>query len=305
MRMPRPGWRTALLLVSALSFSCIESAGTHGSRPGEEYDAGWESFRTQVVESSAVPGVFIVEGDIAIRGEEALRRYYRESVAHVSQPLTVRLTAAGNDDVWSASIKHSLTYCIGDGFGTRKATVIAAMAAAAESWSRRVGVTFRYVPSEDSECILESPDVNLDVVFDVRPAPATETYNAAAFFPSDSRLAKKLSIHSRAFGTMTGGRTLEGVLGHELGHVLGFRHEHMWATPTPTCLNPDAGMDLYSPGHADDSRLLYGEYDAVSIMHYVQCRPVGAVDGYAQTEKDYRGAISIYGLAPALIVSAL
>ncbi|WP_256569818.1 hypothetical protein [Myxococcus qinghaiensis] len=40
-------------------------------------------------------------------------------------------------------------------------------------------------------------------------------------------------------------------------------------------------------------------------MHDVQCRPVGVVDGYAQTENDYRGAISSYGLAPALIVSAL
>jgi hypothetical protein len=33
-----------------------------------------------------------------------------------------------------------------------------------------------------------------------------------------------------AFGPYEGGKDFEGILRHELGHVLGFRHEHIWLT---------------------------------------------------------------------------
>ncbi|WP_233277976.1 M57 family metalloprotease [Myxococcus stipitatus] len=303
--------RTAQAIVLALAVSCGEASDIGVPSRDETFDDGWKAFRAQVVESSARPGVFIVEGDIAIHGEEALRKYYNDFMARTSQPLTISQRPVGGgmfvDDVWTDAAKHSLTYCISDAFGTQKSLVITAMATAAESWSRRVGVTIRHIPSEDGMCAQEPPDFNLNVTFDVKPSPQAEEheYLAAAFFPSAARHEAILNISPNAFTTSSGGRTLEGILRHELGHVLGFRHEHMWAEPIGSCSDDIEAEDTGAPGLEDDGRLLVGGYDTASVMFYPQCRPPGSVGGYAQTETDYRAAISLYGLAPSLIVSAV
>lgn len=307
MKMPRIGLRTAQGLVLVLAISCGEASDIGVPSREETLDDGWKAFRAQVVESVDRPGMFIVEGDIAIHGEEALRRYYKEYMTRASQPLTVRLRSTGVDDVWGDAGKHALTYCVANTFGARKQTVVAAIATAAESWSRRVGVTLTYVPSEDDYCDVEPPDFNFNVTFDVRPASAGEGYIARAFYPSYTRDQSVLSLHARAFNPATsGGNTLDETLRHELGHVLGFRHEHIWVTPTAMCpkQTPDP-EDYYGPGHGDDARQLIGGYDVLSVMHYPECRPAGSPGSMIQTETDYRAAISIYGLAPSLIASAV
>jgi hypothetical protein len=160
------------------------------------------------------------------------------------------------------------------------------MALATRSWSDRIGAGFRYVPAEDVNCNA----TNTQVVFDVSPAPQGATYFARAFFPNDQRAQRNLLIAGAAFTTTQGGRDFQGILRHELGHTLGFRHEHIWSS---TCADEST----------DDARQLT-EYDVDSVMHYPQCRPVNA-GGYRQTDHDYQGAVSLYGLAPALIMSVL
>ncbi|WP_233277975.1 hypothetical protein [Myxococcus stipitatus] len=306
--------RTAQALVLALAVSCGEASDIGVPSRDETFDDGWKAFRAQVVESAAHPGVFIVEGDIAIRGEEALREYFKEHSTRVSQSLTVSLRrVVGNaivDDVWPAG-RRGLTYCISNAFdSTQKDEVKAAMEIAGDSWSRRVGVSFGYIPSEDDICDLEQEldDTPRTVTFAVRPAPVlgSNPYEALAFYPSALRKDQILHLGPSAFTSTAWGKTLEGRLRHELGHVLGFRHEHMWAVPTPDCSAEDLEEeDVGAPGHEDDARLLVGGYDTQSVMHYHRCRPPGSSLGYAQTETDYRAAISIYGLAPSLIVSAV
>lgn len=282
----RPPWR---LLAGALSLGALAACGPlpepDTSESLSDTTQDWESFRASVYREPGEHGVFIVEGDVPISDEAALRRYYDTQVTRTAQPLTV-MNVLGADILWEGSDTFDLTYCVSNAFGTRKAEVVETIALAAASWSERAGVGFRYVPAQDASCTAS----NGNVIFDVNPAPTGATYFARAFFPNDARAQRNVLIGNDAFTTTAGGRDFEGILRHELGHTLGFRHEHIWS---PTCKDEEA----------TDARLVT-EYDVNSVMHYPQCRPV-ATGGYRQTDRDYRGSVSLYGLAPALITSAL
>ncbi|WP_375766910.1 M12 family metallo-peptidase [Archangium gephyra] len=104
-------------------------------------------------------------------------------------------------------------------------------------------------------------------------------YLARAFFPNSSRSGCNVLIDSSGF-TMTGAVTLTGVLRHELGHTLGFRHEHTRST---------------SSGCYEDSqwRALTSTYDRYSVMHYPQCNGLNTGD-LILTSLDKSGARSLY-----------
>lgn len=262
-----------------LLFLC--ACGMPLETPPYEADQGWEEFRATVHREDFEHGVFIVDGDIPISDETELRKYYDTYVAQVDQSLTVR-NVMGADILWQRGNRFNLTYCISNGFGTRKATVVSEMRAATQSWSALLGVGFRYVPEEDFRC----DALNTNVLFDVSPS-SSSSYFARAFFPDDPRSERRLLITNEAFTTTSGGRDFQGILRHELGHTLGFRHEHIWVACT---------------GESTSEARKVTEYDEFSVMHYPQCRTTKA-GGYRQTETDYRGSISLYGLAPALIMT--
>ncbi len=54
-------------------------------------------------------GAYIVEGDIPLRTEEALARYYEE---HVQQGALIVNRVGAADDRWSDAQKRDLTYCV-------------------------------------------------------------------------------------------------------------------------------------------------------------------------------------------------
>ena len=77
-------------------------------------------------------------------------------------------------------------------------------------------------------------------------------------------------------------RTLLGVLRHELGHVLGFRHEHIRSGAPPGCPDEDVfgAIDL-------------NDYDPKSVMHYF-CGGVGNRD-LVITAEDRTASQIVYG----------
>jgi hypothetical protein len=83
--------------------------------------------------------------------------------------------------------------------------------------------------------------------------------------------------------------TTVGTLRHELGHVLGFRHEHPWAPLRGGC-NEDP-TDV--PTDITGRRLT--PYDQVSVMHYLDCGGVAGID-YTLSIQDGIGARKIYGM---------
>jgi hypothetical protein len=276
-----------MLLALACACGAIPDAEVKGPLYDAEQD--WQRFRASV-QREPDDGRFIVEWDIPLYSEAELRRYYDTYVSRSTRALTVGIDEFEVDVVWVGNDKFDRTYCISNAFGDRKTDVITGMELAARSWSDRVGVSFRYVPAYDSNCTQN----NNNVVFDVSPASSGAGYNAVAFFPYKPRAERRLLIATSAFTTTAGGRDFEGILRHELGHTLGFRHEHIWIS----CPDPAVEFETwFDARHVTD-------YDVNSVMHYPQCRPEND-GGYRQTDHDYRGAVSIYGLAPALINSVL
>ena len=89
-----------------------------------------------------------------------------------------------------------------------------------------------------------------------RSSPVKTTqYLARAFFPSTSEASRNVLVDDSVF--TSGSWTPANILGHELGHTLGFRHEHT---------RPEAGTCF-----EDNNWRPLTPYDSASIMHYPQC----------------------------------
>jgi hypothetical protein len=219
-------------------------------------------------------GQYIVNGDEPISSLEGLRAYYDRMVgsADGGSPSLVVNQDGGADDVWSPGAALALTYCVSDDFGAEKATVVEAMAAGAGQWeAASSGVDFTYVPAQDADCVTG----NDAVLFSVEPVVTSE-YVARAFFPSTPDSERNVLV---ADSLTTSGWAPENILAHELGHALGFRHEHT---------RPEAGTCF-----EDDNWRPLTPYDAASIMHYPQCN--GATEDLSMSSLDREGVASIYG----------
>jgi serine protease len=219
-------------------------------------------------------GIYIVNGDTPIRTMAELRAFYEE---HVRQGALAVHQANGVDAAWSSTQKRSLTYCVSTTFGNNHSNVVTAMSQAASAWERAADIKFVYASAHNSNCTAD----NASVVFDVRPVSG-QSYLARAFFPNFDRAQRNILIDSSSFGTITP-YTLAGVLRHELGHALGFRHEHT---------RPEAGVCF-----EDDNWRALTNYDAASVMHYPQCNGTNNGD-LVLTARDREGAAALYGLPP-------
>lgn len=237
------------------------------ARSGESLPS-WEEFFEGVHRDA--DGVWIVDGDTPIDTEKRLVDFYEQLVA--PDALTV-VRVDGRDSIWSSTQKRSLTYCVSTGFGSRHATVVRAMADAAAAWEAIADVDFVHVSAEDGRCNAS----NTAVLFDVRPTSG-QPYLARAFFPYQGRSTRNVLVDSSAYAP-GGSLTLTGILRHELGHALGFRHEH--TRPEARACYEDSAWRAVTP------------YDRESVMHYPQCN--GVRGDLTISALDAQGAAALYG----------
>ena len=271
---------TAALMMTTLGFlgcgngTIAEDDSTNIGRDG----LTWDEFNS-VIYQEPDTGVYIVDGDTPIYGEKNLREFYDNHVAY-GDKLCVD-TINGADDKWNDTQKMNMTYCVNKtAFGSNYTTVVQAMAAATAEWEAAANVKWQYLSAQDTNCTAS----NNNVLFDVNPVNANGQYAARSFFPNTARASRNILIDGSAFAAVGNpsypGISVTGLLRHELGHTIGFRHEHT---------RPEAGTCF-----EDNNWRALTPYDQASVMHYPQCNGITSW-ALALTANDKAGAALLYG----------
>ncbi len=247
----------------------------------EEQPLTWEEFQDQAYQDP--DGVYVVNGDEPAEDLAALHDYYLDYLASISpdgigrtqQGLAVN-RVGGQDDKWSSSAAQNISYCVSrSSFSTSEYNaVVSALNSATSTWESAANVNFTHNSGQDNNCTRN----NNSVVFDVN-RQCNGSFLARAFFPSSSRRNRNIIIDCTSFGNISPW-TLAGVLRHELGHTLGFRHEHT---------RPESGTCF-----EDNSWRALTTYDSASVMHYPQCNGSQGGD-LVLTTRDRQGAAALYG----------
>jgi hypothetical protein len=245
----------------------------------------FEEFEKTILKEPFENGKYIVDGDTAIPGRKLLREYYDNNV---KPPDLARLavgTVGGLDAKWNQQQKTQLSYCVSNTFGAQKADVVARMGEAAAAWEQVAAVDFTYDAAQDATC----EATNTSVVFDVRPVNLGD-YLARAFFPNEPRAMRNVLIDQTSFELPANDNLqLVGILRHELGHTLGFRHEHT---------RPESGVCF-----EDANWRPLSSYDAFSVMHYPQCNGRGDWT-LALTPTDKSSSACLYGPAAGFTIDS-
>jgi hypothetical protein len=258
----------SLAVAMALAAPSVQAAQGAGVPTFQEFKA--TTYRD-------LDGQYIVNGDEPVGGNGALKSYYASMVRPVGKTIAAGLivnTVAGKDDRWSDAKVGNLTYCVSNKFGNRKAAVVKAAAQGTALWEKASSaIDFVHVKSADAKCTVK----NDAVVFPVQPTKATQ-FIARAFFPSSPDAKRNILVNPVSLVT-TPDWPPGNILGHELGHTLGFRHEHT---------RPEAGVCFENLNWRPLT-----PYDSASIMHYPQCN--GTSLDLSFTRTDGEGVVALYG----------
>lgn len=227
---------------------------------------------------------YVAEGDLVLDDEHLLEYADRIAARNAADPTSKKLVGEkdANGDWIRQQPGSTLVWAVDTATFADPADrerVTSAVAAAAAAWEAVCDIHFRHDPSRDGPGVVPGADL----AFVVRREPKAGSLLASAFFPHWTVDRRFVRIYP-PWGT--GGFDPVGVLRHELGHVLGFRHEHIRSEAPAVCWGetPGAAAPLTA-------------YDPQSVMHYF-CGEVGS-KALEITPVDVDGARALYGPAAA------
>ena len=190
----------------------------------------------------------------------------------------ISVTEGGRIVKWPANTV--LTYCVLRGTfpdESKYRTVVENFGKAARGWEEICGVKFQHKQELDGSPGEARPN---GVVFPVQFKDVGGEFIAAAFFPNDPPEEWRVVVDPSYYEEETFDRI--GVFRHELGHTLGFRHEHIRSLAPPQC-----------PHEPVFNTFELTDYDPKSVMHYF-CGGVGS-KSLSFTDIDKNGAKLVYG----------
>ncbi len=235
------------------------------------------SYGAEVYKENFVGGVYIYDGDEPyVSALEIPVTVPRERVDSKNEntDLIINNLASGLYDKWTKTKARALTYCVSSKFGASKTRILAALDEATSDWMGAGNVKYVYMPQHDSKC----DQKNTSVVFDVRPVSG-QPYLARAFFPNSPRASRNILVDASSL--KYNDVALTGFLRHELGHTLGFRHEHISKSANGSCPEDGAFSPLTS-------------YDPFSVMHYPQCGGKNIITNMILSQLDEEGMRDVY-----------
>ncbi|MEO0459331.1 MAG: M57 family metalloprotease [Myxococcota bacterium] len=255
----------------------------------------WEEFRASAIYDTEAK-LFIVDGDIALPDEQTLRDYYElfkveQATTNVRREALTVFNIDGQDVRWTTNGQTDITYCLEDLSDNVRQIVGQAMLDASRDWEAVADVEFVRVFSSPCRPNLST----LRPFFAVRLLPLAGQTLATAPFPLGGQPNDFyfLNINPDVING-TPPFSLRGILRHELGHVLGFRHEHIRVQANRNragCNESDTSTpsELFS---GFDRTLT--QYDSNSVMHFPQCGGTNGGD-LRITALDAAGASALYG----------
>lgn len=238
----------------------------------------YEQFRAQAQSfASGEPDGYIIESHIKVYSEESLHTYY-DAIYQSPVKKSVGWTISGS--LGKRSTPTNISYCFSNGWGApigsvtapAKSTIVDQVALGAKHWRGVTKVVFQYRSDLDGASCTTANIANgtLPVSFVVKPYDSSCTASGA--FPWMAASDQALSIPSCG---------LPGYLAdHELGHILGLRHEM-----------EHSQNDCGSSVAAQDTDLT--SYDRNSVMFYSNC--TGDASSRAISSLDGVGVRKLYG----------
>ncbi|MBX3240182.1 MAG: hypothetical protein KIT80_02995 [Chitinophagaceae bacterium] len=228
---------------------------------------------------------YIVEGDILM--DRYRYNQYRislilnrktEKANQFSISPNLRIDVLNSTPVrWTES--DTITYCINRiTFSSDERYQVAkqSIKAAAEDWMKTCNIQFEYKPEFDTHNFLHG---NEFVDFVLLEFDAGGLFIAKAFFSKDIPRERNIMLDPSYYDSPF---NKVGVLRHEIGHILGFRHEHISPEAPAAC-----------PDEVVSGTLPLTSYDPQSVMHYF-CGGVGSKE-LRISRNDSIGATQIYG----------
>ena len=185
---------------------------------GLEDEDGYFLIEGDILLTEAEVGVWFRSNQVITRSDDTIEK---DTPAH---ELLVGLTASGKRSYWQTIEERHLTYAIDKKSFTDEeyAVVVKAVEAAGDDWNKLCDdchINFEHLTDFD-----DNPS-HANVKFIVRRV-RNNRYIATAFFPNYPQFRRYVNIGTRFFAdTLRFNQT--GILRHELGHTLGYRHEHI------------------------------------------------------------------------------
>ena len=304
------GWPLAIGLLAASCGDVELEQDQNLSDVSTSEPLTYEAYLAEYVEIT--PQGFVVEDDIIVQNERTLRYLYEQFVGIDDESATVAApwstategetgpphehepsddgaaiqTTTSDLVYWNrlpgspfGTQRRNITYCIQQQLLDTWGTIVEdVMNVGASEWEERVNVNFIYMPQHNQRCSRTSSDVDINVIAGggasgTFPEPGVQL--VLTFGPTEFSIAS-----SSAEGFHNSNANAR----HELGHILGFVHEHQ---------RDDRESAVVDCESIFQNVVKLTRYDRYSVMHYSRCG--NAAPPFRISDSDYRGAISLNG----------